>query len=307
MNKTGVQIEHFPHSRNYDYEVVCGITHTEFPIEYEIPRENTGFLRNQKFDDCVANVLAQLSEAFWNKELNTNEKHSEQFIYGGLRNEYSTSPGMLVSTTMELWNQIGVVPQKYFNVPGEMPELKKIVAKFPELFDIAKKYRISGFVQIKSTGKSNKDLQIKDALMTTQRGLVVVSPKGFSGGSHCIMLTGWNDNNNKYKFKNSWGEKYGDKGFSEIDKSKISEVYMPIFQPIKLGFKDVSKDDWFYDDVKHVHFSGVMQGTSSETFEPLRPVIRAELSAVVNRILKIMDERFDVLDRVLAEKDELKS
>ena len=110
-----------------------------------------------------------------------------------------------------------------------------------------------------------------------------------------------------YDTKQVCEEKYGDKGFSEIDKSKISEVYMPIFQPIKLGFKDVSKDDWFYDDVKHVHFSGVMQGTSSETFEPLRPVIRAELSAVVNRILKIMDERFDVLDRVLAEKDELKS
>ena len=67
MNKTGVKVQNFPRIRNYDYEIVCGSNEYEFPKEYEIPRENTGFLRDQKFEDCVANVIAQISEDFWNK------------------------------------------------------------------------------------------------------------------------------------------------------------------------------------------------------------------------------------------------
>lgn len=36
----------------------------------------------------------------------------------------------------------------------------------------------------------------------------------------------------------------------------------------KNPFVDVSKDDWFYDDVKYVNKNGLMNGTSSTTFEP---------------------------------------
>lgn len=306
MNKTGVISENLTHSRNYSYEIVCGVNNTEFPTEYEIPRENTGFLRNQNFEDCVANVIAQLSEAYWNKELNAKEKHSEQFIYGSLRKESSTSPGMIVSVAMDMWNQIGIVLQDHFDVPAEMPEIKKLVAKFPELLEIAKKYRIAGYVQLKSTGKLNKDIQIKDALMSTQRGLVCVSPKGFIGGSHCIMLTGWNDEKDRYKFKNSWGDTYGDNGFAEIAKSSISEVYMPIFQPITVPFKDVNETDWFYNEIKHVYFSGMMQGKSNDTFAPNSYVTRAELATVINRLMKNNDDRFDIVNRLFEEKENLK-
>lgn len=301
MNKTGVKVQNFPRIRNYDYEIVCGSNEYEFPKEYEIPRENTGFLRDQKFEDCVANVIAQISEDFWNKELNVSEKHSEQFVYGALRKDNSVSPGMIVSVAMDLWNKIGVAPQKYFDVPLEMPEIKEIVEKFPEVYDIAKKYKINGYVQF----RTNKDFQIKDALMKYKRGLVAVSPSGFSGGSHCIMLTGWNDNTNKYKFKNSWGANYGDNGFGEIDKGKIQDVYMPIFEEFKVPFKDVKESDWFYKSVKNMYFSGMMKGTSETTFEPNKPMTRAEVATMFDRIAKHIDERFELLDKLLEEKENI--
>lgn len=299
MNKTGVQTQNFAHLRNYDYEVVCGASGNNYPSEYEIPRENTGFLRDQKYEDCVANVIAQISESFWNKELGTNEKHSEYFAYGALRKDTSASPGMIASVAMDMWNRIGIVPQKYFDISAEMPEIKEVLKKFPDIYEIAKKYRIGGYVQV------NSDAQIKDALTKYNRGLVAVSPKGFAGGSHCIMLTGWNDNTNKYKFKNSWGEKYGDKGFSEIDKSKIQYVYMPIFEEIKLPFIDVKESDWFYNEVKTMYFSGMSKGTSENTYEPNRPITRAEDDVKTCRILKYIDERFDLLDRLLEEKENI--
>ena len=302
MNKTGVQIQNFPHTRNYDYELVCGQNNTEFPTEYEIPRENTGYIRDQKYLDCVANVIAQISEDFWNKELEVSQMHSEQFIYGALRQDNSTSAGMLTSIAMDEWVKKGVVPQKYFDVSAEMPDIKRIVEKFPELTDIAQKYRIKGYVRL----QSNKDAQIKDALMKYNRGLVAVSRNGFPGGSHCIMLTGWNDNKNLYKFKNSWGETYGDKGFGEINKSEINEVYMPIFEEIKLPFTDVKETDWFYKSVKNMFFSGMMNGTSDTTFEPNKPVTRAEVATMFDRLMKNIDERFDLLDKILEEREKLK-
>ena len=299
MNKTGVQTQNFTHLRNYDYDVVCGSSGTDFPSEFEIPRENTGYLRDQQYEDCVANVIAQISESFWNKELGVDEKHSEYFAYGALRKDTSVSPGMIVSVAMDLWNQIGMIPQKYFDVSAEMPEIKKIVAKFPETYELAKRYKIEGYVQL----RSNKDIQIKDALTKYDRGLVAVSKKGFRGGSHCIMLTGWNDVTNKYKFKNSWGETYGDNGFGEIAKSEIQDVFMPIFKKITLPFNDVKESDWFYKSVKNMVFSGMMNGTSSDTFEPEKPMTRAEVATMFDRLMKNIDERFDILDRLLTEKE----
>lgn len=304
-NKTGVLIQNFTHLRNYDYDIVCGSSRTDYPKEYEIPRDNTGYLRNQNYEDCVANVIAQISESFWNTELKTDEKHSEYFAYGALRKENSYSPGMIVSTAMEKWNEIGIVPQKYFNVSEEMPEIKSIVEKFPDVYEIAKKYRIKGYVQFRGGKEASKDIQIKDALMKYGRGLVAVSPSGFRGGSHCVMLTGWNDNTGKYKFKNSWGANYGDNGFSEIAKSEIGEVYMPIFENVVLPFVDVDEKDWFYNSVKHMYFSGLMNGTSNNTFEPEKPMTRAEVATMFDRLVKLIDERFDLLDRLLEEKEKI--
>ncbi len=299
MKNNGAINEKFSHIRNYDYEVVCGVSdNKEIPARYEIPRENTGVLRDQQYEDCVANVIAQLAEAFWNNELGIDEKHSEGFIYGALRKDTSASPGMITSVAMELWNKIGTIPDKYFNTTEEMPRIMKIVQEHPELYDMAKKYRIEGYVQVSG------DRAIKDALYGYKRGLVAVSHNGFIGGSHCIMLTGWDDDKNKYLFKNSWGEKYGDKGFSEINKNEINYVYMPMFKPIQLPFTDVKESDWFYKDVKNTFFCGMMQGTSDTTFEPERPVTRGEESAILNRQNKKIDERFDMMRDEINEKYE---
>lgn len=306
MNKTGVQKEKITHVRNYDYEIVCGVSGTKFPEEWEIPRENTGFLRNQKFQDCVANVIAQLAEAYWCTEFDV-EEHSEGFAYGSLRRETSRSPGMIVSQAMDLWTSIGTLPKKYFDLLAEMPEIKKIVANYPNLYEIAKRYKLSGYTQIKTADKTAKDNQIKDALSKYQRGLVAVAPTSFQGGSHCIMLTGWNDKKGKYKFKNSWGASYGDKGFSEIDKSDISEVYVPLFEPVKLPFADVKESDWFYKSIKNMYFAGMMKGVSDTRFEPNTSMTRAEVATMFDRFAKYIDERFDILNQVNEDKEEFLS
>jgi hypothetical protein len=45
-----------------------------------------------------------------------------------------------------------------------------------------------------------------------------------------------------------------------------------------------------------------MKGTSDTTFEPDKPLTRAEMAVMINRILRLVDERFDILNKVLNEK-----
>ena len=300
----GVQQELITHIRDYDYETVCGAVSeaASYPEEYEIPRENTGTLKDQgSVGACVAEVVSQIAENWYSKQLGEDLEMSEGFIYGGFRKDNETGYGMLTSRTMDFWTTIGTLPKKYFDILKEMPEIKEIVNKFPNFHELASKYKLKGYTTI-NYSIEKKDLAIKDALMKYQYGLVAVSNKGFSGGSHCIQLTGWNDKTGKYKFKNSWGDSYGDNGFSEISKDKVDIVYLPLFEDIEIPFTDVPKDAWYYEDVKKIYFSGQMKGTSNTTFEPDKPLTRAEAAALFNRLNKALDTRFDILNKVVEEK-----
>lgn len=298
----GVQKELISHIRDYDFEAVCGSVGALFPAEYEIPRENTGTLKNQyDVGACVAETIAQIAEYWYSSQLKEPTEMSEGFIYAALRSEDSKGYGMIVSTALDLWTSIGTLPKRYFDVLKEMPEMSEIVAKFPEFYDIASKYKLKGYVSF-NYSKQKKEEAIKTALMKYNYGLVAVSDKGFPGGGHCIQLTGWNDNKDTYKFKNSWGEDYGDKGFAEISKSKIDRVYLPLFNDVTLPFKDVNENDWFYKPIKSMYFAGFVNGKSQDTFDPNGFMTRAEVTTLVDRVVKEIDKRNDILNRVLEEK-----
>lgn len=297
MNKTfGVIPEYISHTRNYDYEMVCGASGTDFPEEYEISRDNTGTLKNQGgVGACVAETIAQIAESFYQEEM------SEGFTYGTFREPTLTGSGLIVSRAMDFWTSIGTLPKKYFDLLGEMPEMRQITNKFPDLHEIASRYKLKGYASINYADRTRRDNAIKDALTKYNRGLVAVSNEYFGGG-HCIVLTGWNDNKDKYKIKNSWGKTYGDNGFAEIPKDAINAVYVPFFEDIVLPFVDVKETDWFFKDVKAMYFAEMLKGTSDTTFEPDKPMTRAEMATLTNRILKLIDERFDIFNRVMAEK-----
>lgn len=300
----GVQKELITHIRDYDYETVCGAVSAEqtFPEEYEIPRENTGTLKDQgSVGACVAEVVSSIAENWYSKQLEEPIEMSEGFVYGGFRNpKYDTGIGMLVSRTMDFWTTIGTLPKKYFDVLKEMPEMKQIVDKFPDFHELASKFKLKGYVNI-NYSMEKKDAAIKKALMENQYGLLAVSNDWFRE-AHCIQLVGWNDKTNKYKFKNSWGAGYYDNGFHEIPKDEINAVYLPLFEEIQLPFTDVKENEWYYDDIKKIYFSGFMKGTSDTTFEPDKPLTRAEAATLFNRLNKSIDQRFDILNKVIEEK-----
>ena len=300
---SGVLKELVTHARDYDFEKVFFELNPKevFPSVYEIPRENTGSLKDQgDVGACVAEVICQIAEVLWTDELAEEKlEMSEGFSYASLRDEGHKGSGLIVSQAMKLWCDLGTLPKRYFDKLYEMPDIKEIVDAIPDFYQVAKKYRISGYCNLNYADKLKRDSCIKYALSNLGYGLVAVSHDWFRGGSHCIQLVGWNDENDTYIFKNSWGKDYGTDGFGEIPKSEIDGVYLPVLENIGLPFSDVPSDAWYFKFVKNMYFSGLMKGTSEDSFEPDRAITRAEAAALCYNIIKAMDDRFDILNKVL--------
>lgn len=307
MNKSlGATCEHVSHLRDYDYEQVCGcVSGAEmFPTKYSIPRENTGTLKDQgQISACVAEVIAQIAEENYRRQFGEGKEMSEGFIYGALRTEGYTGEGMVTSIAMKRWTEIGTVTKEEFDQLVEMPDMKELVEKFPHLYDLAQTFKLKGFTSLAYADRTKRDQCVKDALTKYKYGLVAVSQKYFIGGSHCIMITGWDDEKGKYEFKNSWGEDYGTDGYSYIPKEQVNEIYLPLFEDLTLPFTDVKETDWYYKPIKNMYFTGLLKGKTATTFEPNTPITRAEVATIMERIMGRIDNKLDVVNEVLNGKD----
>lgn len=321
---TGVIPEIAP-TRDYDYEVACGAINDKktYPKEFEINDRYLGFLKDQEyFNCCVGCVMSSLAEIFelieqygdletipkeeWEKIISDRDsvEFSEFWAYGALRTDYD-GEGMFVSDAVKNWSEKGILPSKFFNLREEVPDILEEVKKFPNLYEVAKNYKTKSYVSLNYALEEKKDLAIKEALTKYKHGLLGVSDKYF-GGSHCIMVVGWNDNTNKYKIKNSWGNDWGDEhGVGEIPKHKLNDVYLVLDKELQIPFKDVQKTDWFYKAVKNMFFANLMKGVDDIHFEPTRNITRAEMAALIHRIVIMVEERINLLIKVAKEKGAL--
>lgn len=98
------------------------------------------------------------------------------------------------------------------------------------------------------------------------------------------------------------------KGSGETDNIVGSyEKYIPPVDPIDpdyplisilpalakdLPFMDVTSADWFYDDVKYAYETGLMTGTSADTFSPGAPVTRGMVMTILARREGIRTDRY---------------
>lgn len=52
-----------------------------------------------------------------------------------------------------------------------------------------------------------------------------------------------------------------------------------------ISFADIESEDWFYNDVMALVNLDAISGYPYSTFGPLNPIIRAEASAIVHRLI----------------------
>ncbi len=283
--KNGVIPEN-PSIRLYDYNTIAGSSKTkEFPAKFTLSR--TTNIKNQgNVGACCGCAMATIAEYLWNNEF------SEGWNYGMFRTHIGY--GLFAQKALDFWKKIGTVPLADFGILEEMPEIQDAARKYPELIEIAAKYRISGYASLNYADKTKKDNAIKDALMRDDVALLAISPTYF-GECHAIALDGWNDEKNAYSIQNSWGRDWKNGGYDEIPKDAVDDVYAIFISSVELPFEDVEKDRWSYKAIKHMFMSGLMNGTSDKTFEPEKPLTREEFATVMDRFCERIDDRLERL------------
>ena len=286
MRKTGCLIRP-SNTRNYIFS--CSAEDVNLPTEYILPDDRIPTVRDQgNTNSCVGHGLAETMGVLYGMEFGNEKLLSPWYIYGNsdCRKGY-TGLGMFLSDAVDGVRKCGTVPLPDFDVHKEPPEIIDAVNKRPELEEAAKPYKIKGYVQIPKYAMNVMFIsELKSALYKYNTPIVIASGRYFSGGGHCVVLIGWNKNND-FIFLNSWGDSYRDHGRSTIPAMYIDEAYVLLDEELELPFYDVGKDEWYYKPIKTAYLSGVIEGTSAATFEPDIPITRAEVAAVAYRVLDV--------------------
>ena len=281
--------------QDYEYETISGGEKIEdnFPKSFQLKPytvKNQGWIMA-----CVGCATATMLEAQFNEEF------SEGWDYGRLRNDDENFRGMIHTRTLDYLRKIGGIPKKDFDILKEMPDMKEICEKFPELDEKAKQFKISAYVKLDNgdtrTGQL-KDLQIKKCITETQKPLFAISPRAF-GQSHAIVILGWNDEKNQYIIQNSWGLSYGNNGVGSVKKEDICQVYQFIYEPVKLPFNDVTETDWFYNSIKSCYMAGLIKGKTETEFAPQDYLTRAESCVKDVRLMKKIDTALQTLSKIM--------
>ena len=70
-----------------------------------------------------------------------------------------------------------------------------------------------------------------------------------------------------------------------ITSNNLKDVF--ITTRVTAPFDDVTKADWYYEDVQHIFNYGITQGTTSTTYSPLAHITRAQFATMIARALEL--------------------
>jgi hypothetical protein len=73
---------------------------------------------------------------------------------------------------------------------------------------------------ISTYGPIGTSMTVYSDLMTYQDGVYVVDDGATEEGGHSVVIVGWNDGNDSWYVKNSWGTSWGDHGYFEIKRGE---------------------------------------------------------------------------------------
>lgn len=292
--------------RDYKYAAIAGTTSivNDFPESYQVKYMGNEVKNQGTVGCCAACTLATINEAWQQKLYDNDIKFSEGWNYGALRGYRTSSTGMISADAIKRSTSVGMVSKDKFDLMSEMPNAYDEVHMMEELFKYASQYKVSSYYAVNNGNRKTggqKDLEIKHALMTYDVPLYSISPKKF-GSSHAICIVGWDDTEDKYIVKNSWGSTYGSNGdgTAKINKSEFDDVYVLLCEDPILPFTDVDSNAWYAEDVKKSYLQGTMKGISETEFDPNGYVTRAQLATVLNRMTDLIAEN-DRLNKTLIE------
>lgn len=247
-----------------------------FRTSFQPPYANQGSTGN-----CVAQTLANIMEVIYHNKLGVHEDFSVGFIYGNRKPGQSKSSGMTGYMACGNLCEDGDVKSAVYDDPSEMDWIMKDVDRFkfenPDW--VNKAYKPREYIRTNSTKEVKKFIMKYNIPVMA---VVKVSKFWFGEGYHAMALYGWDGDT--AIMQNSWGERSNAKTV-ELDFDDIKEFWLIV--PYTLpGFTDVAENHWAYKDIIKCAEKAILQGYPDGTFQPDKTMTRAELCAMIYRMLK---------------------
>ena len=261
------------------------------PASYRLPKECIPDCRDQgSVSSCVGFAVTNIMQILNQKETGKRLRFSAGYVYGRCRDEGDSYQGMFPRKTLDYLRKTGACEERDFPDTVEMPEIRRRVLSRPDLDEKAAPYRIRGYEIYNQAEAGKKTESIKRALYETGTP-VLVSTLAY-GEPHAVCIIGWDDERKQYEIMNSWGDTAGDGGICRIPYNSIDWGYLLLDEKNGarlMPFLDVAKDTWYYGAVEKVYNTGLMKGKSETTFEPDKPMTRAEMAQVLSNLLAKLD------------------
>lgn len=245
------------------------------PKTYTIPTNRLPKPWSQSvYDCCVAASVTKVLEVINFVKTGKYTMLSKGYVYGRHSRTDKTQGGMYYDYTIPRLLERGTVPEEMCPIMDELPSIREKLEKLPNISELdkeAEKTKIRGFTKIIGNGQFKNN--VKTCLYENNMPLV----GNMVGKRHCAVIVGWDEKGFLYLDHN---------GRDNLKRGAFNEAYY-LDGGINMEFKDVKDTDWFYENVRNLYDNGIMKGTSDDTFEPNRPVTRAELATVLCRLLEM--------------------
>lgn len=271
---------------NFSFDMVCSAYQENLPEEYILPAGVITSIKNQfQYNSCVGFAISSALESMAKKYGIYEGLLSPWFIYGNSVNRPNYHGiGMFTEQAVNGVSKSGTVKDILFDNPEEMPDIEKKVKYRTDLIELAKQYAPGGFVDLKCNSVEETEKTIKTALFKYGYYIVAASKKFFHG-SHCFVIVGWDKKGNLI-LQNSWGEEWENAGRGEIPARYIDLAFLFLKDRPEMDFKDVTKSDWFYDDIRHGVFCGLVKGVSIDEFKPNDNIMRQDCAVIIERLCR---------------------
>jgi len=285
--------------RNYLYKNFPHKSKDVLPKEYKVKNTVLNIKDQKEFNACVGFACSSLIEIFNRLEFGNTVAMSPFYIYGKHRNY--KDEGMYLGRTLHYLMSEGTVSSVDFSDEGEMPEIQDKVKKYveihPEMIEIAKKFKIGGYVDLISNDEKNKKENIKRSLFDFDYPIIAVTDH--FGGYHCVLIDGWKDD--IFYVPNSWGYDNGDNGYDEISQDSIVEAYLVIDEKsANLDFEDLTENHPLFKEIKSLYFTGVLEPDSEKLFNPDREMTKAEVAKAIYNNNKIIQGKIDKIFELIS-------
>lgn len=251
-------------------------------------------------NECVACSLAYLRWLTEYEQSNNRKKFSPSYIYGNREQGMYTGEGMIPREALSTLRKYGIChyedfPDFYDDVADAMSDYSEMGS---ELDTMARPFRISSYYAVNGAN------EVKTAIMKLG-GVSVMYPVydcmydvGTDGlvhynadnnrcyGNHQLTIVGWTES--CWIAVNSWGREYGREGVCYIPfEYPMFEAWAVVDGVREIYFAKTFDDvggHWAQKDIQRAVDKGIMNGYDDSTFRPDKPVTRAELCAVLNRL-----------------------